>query len=96
MVRRNRKKISQIINDYLYLPFFLLIILWYRGRDRETLAKKTRRNQGWKGVERFEEWGKINIARNISVHAFFHICYCFMHVFTQQSSKNFVCDLLTS
>jgi hypothetical protein len=23
-----RKKISQIINDYLYLPFFLLIILW--------------------------------------------------------------------
>jgi hypothetical protein len=24
---RNRKKISQIINDYLYLPFFLLIIL---------------------------------------------------------------------
>jgi hypothetical protein len=25
---RNRKKISQIINDYLYLPFFLLFILW--------------------------------------------------------------------
>ncbi len=24
----NRKKISQIINDYLCLPFFLLIILW--------------------------------------------------------------------
>jgi hypothetical protein len=24
-----RKKISQIINDYLYLPFFLLIILCY-------------------------------------------------------------------
>jgi hypothetical protein len=24
---RNRKKISQIINAYLYLPFFLLIIL---------------------------------------------------------------------
>jgi len=28
LVWRNRKKISQIINDYLYLPFFLLIILW--------------------------------------------------------------------
>jgi len=27
LVRRNRKKISQIINDYLYLPFFLLIDL---------------------------------------------------------------------
>jgi hypothetical protein len=27
LVWRNRKKISQIINDYLYLPFFLLIIL---------------------------------------------------------------------
>jgi hypothetical protein len=24
---RNRKKISHIINDYLYLPFFLSIIL---------------------------------------------------------------------
>jgi hypothetical protein len=28
LVWRIRKKISQIINDYLYLPFFLLIILW--------------------------------------------------------------------
>jgi hypothetical protein len=28
LVWRNRKKISQIINDCLYLPFFLLIILW--------------------------------------------------------------------
>ncbi len=26
-VWRNRKKISQIINDYIYLPFFLLFIL---------------------------------------------------------------------
>jgi hypothetical protein len=28
LVWRNRKKISQIINAYLSLPFFLLIILW--------------------------------------------------------------------
>jgi hypothetical protein len=28
LVWRNRKKISQIINDYLCLPFFLLVILW--------------------------------------------------------------------
>ncbi len=28
LVWRNRKKISQFINAYLYLPFFLLIILW--------------------------------------------------------------------
>ncbi len=27
LVWRNRKKISQIINDYIYLPFFLWIIL---------------------------------------------------------------------
>jgi hypothetical protein len=27
-VWRIRKKISQIIKDYFYLPFFLLIILW--------------------------------------------------------------------
>jgi hypothetical protein len=27
LVWRSRKKINQIINDYLYLPFFLLIIL---------------------------------------------------------------------
>jgi hypothetical protein len=29
LVWRNGKKISQIINDYLCLPFFLLIILWF-------------------------------------------------------------------
>ncbi len=29
LVWRNRKKISQIIKDYFYLPFFLLIILCY-------------------------------------------------------------------
>jgi hypothetical protein len=28
LVWRNRKKINQIIKDYFYLPFFLLIILW--------------------------------------------------------------------
>ncbi len=31
LVWRNRKKISQIINDYLCLPFFLLIILWEKS-----------------------------------------------------------------
>jgi hypothetical protein len=29
LVWRNRKKISQIIKDYFYLPFFLLIILCF-------------------------------------------------------------------
>ncbi len=29
LVLRNRKKISQIIKDYFYSPFFLLIIIWY-------------------------------------------------------------------
>ncbi len=29
LVWRIRKKISQIIKDYFYLPFFFLIILWF-------------------------------------------------------------------
>jgi hypothetical protein len=33
LVCRNRKKISQIINAYPYLPFFLLLILWVRLRE---------------------------------------------------------------
>jgi hypothetical protein len=48
LVWRNRKKISQIIKDYFYLPFYLLIILWafptllqenkvWAGRPRKTL-----------------------------------------------------------
>jgi hypothetical protein len=32
LVWRNIKKISQIINANLFLPFFLVIILWRRGR----------------------------------------------------------------
>jgi hypothetical protein len=31
VVWRKRKKTSQIINDYLYLLLFLLIILWYQA-----------------------------------------------------------------
>jgi hypothetical protein len=31
LVWRIRKKISKIIKDYFYLPFFLLIILWSKG-----------------------------------------------------------------
>ncbi len=40
LVWRNRKKISQIINDYLCLPFFLLIILC----SRSLVAKKAAHN----------------------------------------------------
>ncbi len=35
LVWRNRKKISQTINDYLCLLFFLLIILWWKELMRE-------------------------------------------------------------
>jgi hypothetical protein len=35
LVWRNRKKISQIIKDYLYIPFFLLIILCFHLSRRE-------------------------------------------------------------
>jgi hypothetical protein len=34
-VWRNRKKISQIINVYLYLPFFLLIILCHSPSQKD-------------------------------------------------------------
>jgi hypothetical protein len=39
LVWRNRKKISQIIKDFFYLPFFLLIILWIGERRNEKAAK---------------------------------------------------------
>ncbi len=50
---RNRKKIIQIIQDYFYLPFFLLFILWieqtlykqFWGSDmdlKQSLQKKLR------------------------------------------------------
>ncbi len=32
LVWGNRKKMSHIIKDYFYIPFFLLVILWFRGR----------------------------------------------------------------
>jgi hypothetical protein len=41
LVWRNRKKISQIINDYLCLPFFLLIILWPARYTKESPVKET-------------------------------------------------------
>jgi hypothetical protein len=37
LVWRNRKKISQIINDYLYLPFFLLIVLRFMVSTNHSL-----------------------------------------------------------
>jgi hypothetical protein len=33
LVRRNRKKISQIFKDYFYFPFFLSIILWTQAKQ---------------------------------------------------------------
>jgi hypothetical protein len=42
LVWRSRKKISQIIKDYLYLPFFLLIILWCRLTGEDQLFSKAR------------------------------------------------------
>jgi hypothetical protein len=39
LVWRNRKKISQIIKDYLYLPFFLLIILIILFRFEANLSE---------------------------------------------------------
>jgi hypothetical protein len=38
LVWRNRKKISQIIEDYFYLPFFLLIILWSQTKRNNRIS----------------------------------------------------------
>jgi hypothetical protein len=38
LVWRNRKKISQLIKDYFFLPFFLLIIFWTITAKRYSLA----------------------------------------------------------
>jgi hypothetical protein len=52
LVWRIRKKISQIIKDYFYLPFFLLIILWNERYEdinaEQTLEKLARPNQTWR------------------------------------------------
>jgi hypothetical protein len=58
LVWRNRKKISEIINDYLYLPFFLLIILWSAplGEGRGGLKGKRELDGKWSLVE-FTGWG---------------------------------------
>ncbi len=49
LVWRNRKKISQIINDFFCLPFFLFIILWLGGTKRS-----------YKSILRFPEVNKEN------------------------------------
>jgi hypothetical protein len=42
LVWRIRKKISQIIKDYFYIPFYLLIILWHKLlRTCKVLEKST-------------------------------------------------------
>ena len=40
LVWRNRKKINQIINDYIYLSFFFLIFFMMRTKGKE--AKRVR------------------------------------------------------
>jgi hypothetical protein len=52
LVWRNRKKISQIINDYLCLPFFLLIILWILGWNEQKyiMARRASENIPWSPI----------------------------------------------
>jgi hypothetical protein len=49
LVWRNRKIISQIITDYFYLPFFLLIILWCEGLWE---SRRFLRSTGWSATWR--------------------------------------------
>ncbi len=62
LVWRNRKKISQIINDYLYLPFFLFIILWLQYTAK-TQYRKFKTNVPRKGTARPQS-------------QFLHSCFC--------------------
>jgi hypothetical protein len=48
LVWRIRTKISQIIKDYFYLPFFLLIILW-----GECLSTLERWEPQWRFLDRW-------------------------------------------
>ncbi len=60
LVWRNRKKISQIITDYFYLPFFLLIIfLWLRCIPREIRNQKSE-------YDKFEP-KKVNFSINTDI-----------------------------
>ncbi len=47
LVWRNRKKISQIIKDNFYLPFFFLIILWSWWRLVTQQADELGQNINW-------------------------------------------------
>ncbi len=49
LIWRNRKKISQIIKEYFYLPFFLLIILWRSPfvLERTRIMALCVRHQSW-------------------------------------------------
>ncbi len=57
MVWRKRKKISEIIKDYFYLPF-LLIILWSHSKGAKGQRNRSFRSGGegvegaWEGVEK--------------------------------------------
>ncbi len=46
LVWRNGKKISQIIKDYLYLTFFLLIIFMRRVVERNRVARSSWYSRG--------------------------------------------------
>ncbi len=43
LVWRNRKKISQMINAYLYIPFLIILWIWTTDSDLEAYTK-TRKN----------------------------------------------------
>ncbi len=62
LVWRNRKNISQIINDYLCLPFFLLIILW--ERDKKGRTKDTPNIPRADSVKGYEQSGLLNENEN--------------------------------
>jgi hypothetical protein len=69
LVWRNRKKISQIIKDYFYLLFFLLIILWFTyimeiqelcQRDQRRVGPCWRLKMGWMGTQREQMKGALS------------------------------------
>ncbi len=72
LVWRNRKKISQIIDDYLFLLFFLLIILWLwlNWVEHEMYMDQTEQFFQLQIFEFFRQFLGTFFASSTSIHAF--------------------------
>jgi hypothetical protein len=68
LVWRNRKKISQIINAYLYFPFFLLIILWSLRRENVRIQRNLIHKCG------IFPHTNARLQSSVLIYCLFHLC----------------------